>query len=255
MCLIGIAYRAHPKHELVLAANRDEFHDRPTAGAAAWKDAPQIFGGRDLRQKGSWLAVSTAGRLAAITNVRRMVPPDPSAPSRGGLVRAFLESRDSAADFARALAADADSYSGFNLLLYDGTDLRYVTNAPEFRDEAIAPGVHTLANASLNTPWPKTRRLREALEGWSRDKWESFTPLFKALADRTPGADAELPDTGVGKSLEKMLSAPFIVSPNYGTRCCTVVAFAKERIDFEEKRFERTGLEGGRTQQQLPLAR
>lgn len=255
MCLIGIAFHTHPKHELVLAANRDEFHDRPSAAAAPWADHPLIFGGRDLRQKGSWLAVSTAGRLAAITNVRRMVPPEPSAPSRGRLVSEFLQSGASAAEFARELAERAENYSGFNLLLYDGAALRYVTNAPEFRDEAIPPGIHAVSNATLNTPWPKSRRLREALTQWSVDRWESFTPLFKALADRAPGADAELPDTGVGRQLEKMLSAPFIVSPNYGTRCSTVVALGEGRIDFAERRFEPSGLDAGKTDKQLDRAR
>jgi uncharacterized protein with NRDE domain len=254
MCLIGVALRAHPKFELVIAANRDEFHDRPSASAAAWADHPQIFGGRDLKQKGSWLAVSSAGRLAAVTNVRRMVPPDPGSPSRGRLVAEFLKGGASAAEFALALAGEAENYSGFNLLLYDGAELRYVTNAPAFRDEAVAPGVHGLSNATLDTPWPKTVRLRQALDAWCADKWETPTPLLKALADRTPGADAELPSTGVGKSLEKLLSSPFIVSPSYGTRCSTVVTVGGGRIEFTEKRFERSGLEAGRTEQQLKLA-
>ena len=253
MCLIGIAFRAHAKHELVIAANRDEFHARPSATAGAWAEHPHIFGGRDLRQKGSWLAVSTGGRLAAVTNVRRMVPPDPGAPSRGRLVADFLLSSASAAEYAASLAEDAGNYSGFNLLLYDGAELRYVTNAPEFRDEPVAPGIHTLSNATLDTPWPKSRRLQQALESWSRDSWESFTPLFKALTDRTPGADAELPNTGVGKSLERLLSAPFIVSPNYGTRCCTVVALGGGKIDFAERRFEPSGLDAGKTEKQLAL--
>ena len=255
MCLIGIAYRAHAKHDLVLAANRDEFHERPSVPAAAWPEHPQIFGGRDLRQKGSWLAVSTAGRLAAVTNVRRMVPPDPGAPSRGRLVADFLQGNASAADFARGLTEEAQNYSGFNLLLYDGGELRFVTNTPDFRDEPVAPGVHALSNATLDTPWPKARRLHQALESWSRDSWESFTPLFKALADRAPGADAELPNTGVGKTLERMLSAPFIVSPNYGTRCSTVVALGGGKIDFAERRFEPSGLDAGKTDKQLVLAR
>jgi uncharacterized protein with NRDE domain len=254
MCLIGVALRAHPKFELVIAANRDEFHDRPSAAAAAWADHPRIFGGRDLRQKGSWLAVSAGGRLAAVTNVRRMVPPDPSAPSRGRLVAEFLQGGASAAEFALALAGEAENYSGFNLLLYDGAELRYVTNAPAFRDEAVTPGVHVLSNASLDTPWPKTVRLRAALDAWCADKWETPAPLLKALADRTPGADAELPATGIGKPLEKLLSSPFIVSPSYGTRCSTVVAVGAGRIEFTEKRFERSGLEAGRTEQQLARA-
>lgn len=253
MCLIGVAYRAHPKHELVLAANRDEFHQRPSAAAGRWAEHPQVFGGRDLRQHGSWLALTTSGRLAAVTNVRRMVPPDPSAPSRGQLVSKFLLDGASAAEFAAQLAEDAGNYSGFNLLLYDGAELRFVTNTPEFRHEPVTPGVHVVSNATLDTPWPKATRLKKAMEAWVGDAWESFNPLFKALADRTPGADAELPETGVGRQLEKLLSAPFIVSPNYGTRCSTVVAIGGGHIDFSEKRFEPSGLAAGHTEQRLAI--
>lgn len=253
MCLIGIAWRAHPKFELVIAANRDEFHNRPTAGAAAWKDHPQIFGGRDLKQQGSWLAVSSQGRLAAVTNVRRMATPDPQAPSRGKLVAEFLTSDGSAADFAARLKEAADSYSGFNLLLYDGSDLRYVDNHPEFEDATVAPGVHVLSNAQLDTPWPKSLRLKAALESWTRDKWESPAPLLKALADRVPASDAELPNTGVGPALERMLSPPFIVSPHYGTRCSTVVTFGAGLIAFVEKRFDADGRLAGEASKALPF--
>lgn len=253
MCLIGIAWRSNAKHELVIAANRDEFHKRPSAAAAPWTDHPQVFGGRDLSQKGSWLAVSTRGRLAAVTNVRRMVPPDPGSPSRGKLVAGFLTGDQDAQAYAQSLAEEAGNFAGFNLLLYDGAELQFVTNAPEFRVEAVPPGVHTISNATLDTAWPKSRRLQAALEAWSKDNWESFTPLFKALADRAPAADAELPATGMGKSMEKMLSPPFIVSPNYGTRCSTVVSFAPGKIDFHEKRFEASGLESGHTNHRFNL--
>ncbi len=253
MCLIGIVWRAHPKFELVLAANRDEFHHRPSAGAAAWKDHPQIFGGRDLQQQGSWLAVSKDGRLAAVTNVRRMATPDPRAPSRGRLVAQFLQGSDSAADYAARLKESADSYAGFNLLLYDGHDLRYVDNHPEFEDVAVAPGVHVLSNAQLDTPWPKSKRLRLALETWAGDKWESPAPLLKALADRAPAAEDELPDTGVGPALERLLSPPFIVSPNYGTRCSTVVTFGNGTIEFVEKRFDAAGRAAGESHQTIPV--
>lgn len=254
MCLIALAWRTHPRHHLVLAANRDEFHDRPSATAAPWKEQPEIFGGRDLSHGGSWLAVSTRGRVAAVTNVRRMVPPDPQAPSRGRLVADFLKGTASAPDYAQGLAEDAGNYSGYNLLVCDGEELLFVTNTPEFRVEPVPPGIHTVSNASLDTPWPKAKRLHGVLEGWTRDNWESFTPLFKALADRTPAPPAELPNTGVGATMEKMLSPPFIVSPHYGTRCSSVVALGPDRIDFAEKRFDRTGVLAGQIEKQLPRA-
>jgi uncharacterized protein with NRDE domain len=253
MCLIGIVWRTHPKHELVLAANRDEFHNRPSAPAAAWKENPQVFGGRDLRKGGSWLAVSSHKRLAAVTNVRRMVPPDPQAPTRGALVAEFVEGSDSAADYARSLEARAADHSAFNLLLYDGTELRFVSNHPDFRDEPMTPGIHTVSNASLDSAWPKSRRLHQALEAWTGESWESFKPLFKALADRTPVADAELPATGMDRALERMLAPPFIVSPHYGTRCSTVVAIGGGKLDFSEKRFGASGLESGHTDYQIAL--
>ncbi|HUR39598.1 MAG TPA: NRDE family protein [Verrucomicrobiae bacterium] len=253
MCLIGISWRAHTRHELVLAANRDEFHARPTLAAARWKDHPDVYGGRDGSHHGSWLAVSVRKRVAAITNVRRMVPSDPQAPSRGKLVSEFLIGEQSAADYAQALTEDSSNYSGYNLLLYDGAELLFVTNNPEFKVVPVPPGVHTVSNASLDTPWPKARRLQTAMESWSKDNWESFPPLLKALGDRTPAPPAELPSTGIGPSMEKLLSPPFIVSPHYGTRCSTIVAVSAGHIDFTEHRYDSSGVTTGHTEQKVPL--
>lgn len=243
MCLIGVAYRPHG---LVLAANRDEFHERPSAPASSWPDAPAVFGGRDLKSGGSWLAVSARGRLAAVTNVRRMVPPNPAAPSRGALVAGFVRGSASAAQYAEALRADAARHAGFNLLLYDGRELLYVDNHPEFEAAAVTPGVHVVSNDQLDTPWPKSLRLRAVLERTTEP-----AALFEALADRRPAADAELPDTGVGLEMERLLSPPFIVSARYGTRCSTVVRIAGGAIEFEERRFDAAGRPAGATRERL----
>lgn len=232
----------------MLAANRDEFHDRPSAPAAFWDDAPHVFGGRDLRSGGSWLAVSARGRLAAVTNVRRMIPPIPQAPTRGALVADFVRGDASAAAFAQSLHAHADRYSGFNLLLFDGTELLYVDNHPAFEMARVAPGVHVVSNDQLDTPWPKSLRLKAVLERTSEP-----APLFEALADRRPAPDAELPDTGVGLQLERMLSPPFIVSPGYGTRCSTYVRVGDGAIEFEERRFDAAGRQTGATRERLEI--
>lgn len=248
MCLIGIAFRGGPAPHLVLAANRDEFHERPSAPAGPWADAPDVFGGRDLRSGGSWLAVSSRGRVAAVTNVRRMVPPNPDAPTRGALVADFVRGNASAADFARGLQAVAERYAGFNLLLFDGRELLYVDNHPSFEVAPVAAGVHVVSNDQLDTPWPKSRRLQAVLHRTTRRD-----PLFEALADRRPASDAELPDTGVGLELERMLSPPFIVSPGYGTRCSTFVRLALGAIEFEERRFDAFGHQIGVTRERLPI--
>lgn len=251
MCLIGALWRAHPRYELVLAANRDEFHARPSAPAAFWPGAPDVLGGRDLKEGGGWLAVSARGRLGAVTNVRRMVPPRAGAPSRGALVAGFVRGAQSARAFADALAPQALRYAGFNLLLYDGTELRYVDNHPAFEQQPVAPGVHIVSNDQLDTPWPKSLRLRAALEQWRARDAEDFEPLFAALADPTPAPDADLPDTGVGREMERFLSPPFIVGEAYGTRCSTLVAIGGGRIRFMERRFRPDGTEDGRTEEVL----
>ncbi|MGH8505422.1 MAG: NRDE family protein [Stenotrophobium sp.] len=248
MCLIAFAWRTHPRHELVLAANRDEFHHRPTAAADWWADAPGVFGGRDLSQGGSWLAVSRRQRMAAVTNVRRMVPPDAAAPSRGKLVADFMRGTQPAADFAAALQSSAEHYAGFNLLLYDGGALIYVSNQPTYTVTALTPGVHGISNAALDTPWPKLCRLTAAMHDWVAIGDLPPERLFASLADRRPSADVDLPDTGVGLELERFLSPPFIVSPTYGTRCSTVLSFSeKGPTYFGERRFNPGGASSGET--------
>ncbi|WP_243317183.1 NRDE family protein [Geothrix paludis] len=248
MCLIALAYRAHPDFELVIAANRDEYHARPTAPAGPWEDAPEVFGGRDLSQGGSWLALSKRGRLACVTNVRRMVAPDPGAPSRGGLVASFVRGRQPARAFADELRERAMAFAGFNLLLWDGTDLRYLNNHPRFLSREVPPGVHVVSNADLDTPWPKTEKLRRAMTAWVVSGDGDEAPLLAALADPTPAADADLPDTGVGLELERKLSPAFIVDPTYGTRCTTIATLGRDgAVRFREWRFDPAGQLAGRT--------
>lgn len=251
MCLIGIAYKTHPQFELVIAANRDEFHARPTAAAAWWSEAPDVFGGRDLSQGGGWLALSRRRRLAAVTNVRRMQPPDPAAPSRGRLVADFVRGADRAADFAAALSAQADRYAGFNLLLWDGRDLMYATNQQEFHSQDIAPGVHGISNAALDTPWPKLRRLNQRIADWTRREGRDENTLFAELGAEQPAADAELPNTGVGLELERFLSPPFIRGERYGTRASSVLLIGASQASFQERRYGPNGVALGETAEDL----
>jgi uncharacterized protein with NRDE domain len=237
MCLILLAHQANPQYRLVVAANRDELYDRPTAPAAFWSDAPDVLAGRDLREGGTWMGVTRAGRFAAVTNYREMPLALEGKRSRGHLVAGFLRSAATPGDYARGLSVDGDAYNGFNLLVGDGASLAYVSNRGA-GPLALSPGVYGLSNALLNTPWPKVERgkqvLRDALSG-PADELEAS--LFGALADRGVAADPLLPETGVGLERERALSAAFIVTPQYGTRCSTVlIVTADGRVSFTERR-------------------
>lgn len=254
MCLIALALNAHPRLSLVLVANRDEFHGRPSAPASFWDDCPEIFGGRDLQRHGSWLAVARDGRWAAITNVRRMEVPDPEAPSRGDLVSRYLAGTLGAEAYGAALARSAERYAGFNLLAGDQRGGWYISNQPDFAMRPLSDGIHAVSNASLDTPWPKLRRLKEELARWCSAGETTTAALFSALADRSVAADAELPDTGVGLSRERFLSSAFISSEQYGTRCSSVLTVdAAGSAVFHERRFGPQAAFIGETVERLQL--
>lgn len=248
MCLLVAAIDAHPDFRLVLAGHRDEFHDRPAAPLAWWDDAPDILAGRDLQAGGTWLGVDRRGRVSVVTNFRAPGSQRQEAPSRGLLVPGFLASGLPSASFTESLAVDAPAYSGFNLLAWDGSTLAYC-GGPDEGARTLLAGVYGLSNARLDTPWAKLTRVRERVRGILSAGNPRLEDLFRALDDRQPAPDDLLPDTGVGIDLERLLSAPFIVSPDYGTRCTTVVLAGRDgSVQVAERRYAPDGSTIGRTQ-------
>jgi uncharacterized protein with NRDE domain len=238
MCLLLFAWRPDTARTLVLAGNRDEFHDRPAAPADWWDG--DILGGRDLRAGGSWLAAHRDGRFAVVTNYREPLVEGRGPRSRGELVTEFLAGEAAPAGFARELAARASHYAGFNLLLGSPDALVYFSNrgrGPELLDE----GIYGLSNHLLDTPWPKLERSRIRFQTLL-DADAPDAEFLAMLADRKPAAAESLPDTGIGPEWEKLLSAPFIVSPHYGTRCSTLLRLgAAGEFGFVERRFDPAG--------------
>lgn len=236
MCLILLAYRTHPDYELVVAANRDEYHDRPTARAAFWEEVPQVLAGRDLRKGGTWLGITRTGRIAALTNYRDPASSRQGAPSRGRLVSDFLLGQESAEGYLKAVAEKGGLYNGFNLLVGDRDDLWWYSNRGP-GPLKVPAGVHGLSNHLLDTPWPKVSRGQAALaQGLSKRGIALEQGLLGLLQDRTPAHDPDLPETGVGPAWERILSPIFIARPAYGTRSSTVLLVSRAgAVTFVEK--------------------
>lgn len=237
MCLILVAWQAHPWFPLVVAANRDEFHTRPSREAERWSEDPRIAGGRDLEAGGTWLALGEGGRFAAVTNVREPGVPK-GARSRGELPRDYLLGTTPPEAFAASL--DGSAYSGFNLLLADAGSLWYLSNR-DGGPRQLKPGIYGVSNHLLDTPWPKLASAKDrfalALPGLP-----AMEGLFEILADREIVPDHRLPATGVSLAWERLLSAIFVVSEAYGTRASTVVTRDREgRLRLEERRFGPAG--------------
>jgi uncharacterized protein with NRDE domain len=225
-------------YRLILAANRDEFYERPTAQAGFWEDAEVLLGGRDLERGGTWLGATETGRVAAITNFREPSRKTVGAPSRGLLVSDFLRSHERPEAYLERLATNASSYNGFNLIVGDADKLRYYSNRGD-APRALEPGLYGVSNHLLDTPWPKVARGKQALaEMLSSDDAVSIDDIFRLLADRTLADDTCLPDTGVGLEVERALSPLFITSPVYGTRSSTVLLVNREgKVTFIERSF------------------
>jgi len=213
MCLILVGWKTHPEHALVVAANRDEFHARPAAGAAFWPDHPQILAGRDLQARGTWLGIARDGRFASVTNYRGGHDPG-AAESRGALVAGFLSGSGTSASFISEIDKKKNNYSGFNLLLADRNELWWLSNR-DGGSKRLAPGYYALGNLLLDTP--------EVMDVKARFQAApvAVEPLFSLLASAK------------------------IVAPAYGTRCSSVVlAGHSGRMQFAERAFDASGADG-----------
>ena len=240
MCLIALAWRAHPRLPLVVAANRDEWRDRPAQAAHWWPDHAEILAGRDLKAGGTWMGLTRAGRFAAVTNFRDPADKRSTARSRGTLVTEFLLGGQPPAAFLASLAARAREYNGFNLIAGDGDSLWFY-GSREGEAREIPPGVHGLSNHLLNEPWPKVVRARDAMERALRDA-DPAPRLFEMLSDTAGADDERLPDTGVGVAWERRLAAALITGADYGTRASTVLTVPRVgEATFEERTRDAEG--------------
>ncbi|MEX0608563.1 MAG: NRDE family protein [Balneolaceae bacterium] len=240
MCLIAFAYKAHPKYNLILVANRDEFYGRPARPASFWTDEkyPDILAGKDLEAGGTWMGVHKNGKWAAVTNYRDPSIIKENPPSRGELVLDYLRGNDSAMDYLQALTAKANDYRGFNLLLWDDKSLLHYSNQSKIVNR-IEPGIHGLSNALLNTGWPKVRYAKTALKELSGSENFEKEELFKLLMNERKAPEEELPVTGIPQHLEKAVSSIFIRTESYGTRCSSVLLIDKEgNVDFTERSYK-----------------
>ncbi|WP_313950390.1 NRDE family protein [Accumulibacter sp.] len=245
MCLILIAWQAHPDYPLVVAANRDEFFSRPSATAEFWQDAPQVLAGRDLEAGGTWLGTSRTQRFAALTNFREGGRTRADARSRGALVADFLTGSAAPAEYLAQVAGDADDYNGFNLFVGDGRRLACYSNRGDGQPHWLSPGIYGLSNHLLDTPWPKLASAK-ATFAKALASLPARAPFFELLADREIVPDSHLPETGVPLEWERILSAIFVKAEGYGTRASTLLVRQRNgQTTLVERSFDASGLASG----------
>ena len=238
MCLILLSFNTHADDSLIVAANRDEYYNRPASPLAFWREAPHVLAGRDLRGGGTWLGVTRTGRIAALTNFRDPSAIMENAPSRGLLVRNFLEGVESPQNYLKRIRTNAHQYNPFNLLLGDRSALYYHSNRND-EIRRLESGIYGLSNHLLDTPWPKVQKGRESLETLIKNRKRVLPEdIFGILTDRSFPPAGLLPDTGLGPEWERLLSPVFITSRIYGTRSATALIINRSgHITVAERTF------------------
>ena len=241
MCLIAFAIDAHPSVPLLIASNRDEFFERPTAPMHRWAlpNGVEVIGGRDLRDGGTWLGANAQGRIAMLTNVRS-AQMDPAPRSRGELTSRWLAHEMDWAALLESLSP-AD-YGGFNLVVGDvqtgfwgwvsnrDPAKPHASDRPMLHSRPLPPGLYGLSNATLDTAWPKTLKLKQALADAMRNDADWRALLLSALGDTRPAPEDQLPASGVPGAWEAALSSPFVRLPErgYGTRSSLLMRALRE---------------------------
>jgi uncharacterized protein with NRDE domain len=239
VCLIVFGWKTHPEYRLVLAANRDEYHARPAKSAHWWPDRPDTLAGRDLQAGGTWLAACRRGHFATVTNYRELQRPQGKFRSRGDIACNFVASEARPLEFATAIGGQ--QYAGFSLLAADQEQLVYASNRGD-SPIALQAGVYGLSNAALDTPWPKLVRSRELLRQLIDTGTANESALLRLLADRQPAPVEQIENSTLPFPLAQALSAPFIQTSEYGTRCSTTVLWSYAGdVEFCERSFDSQG--------------
>ena len=241
MCLALIAFAVHPRYRLIVAANRDEYHARPAAPAVWWDEG--FLAGRDLQAGGTWLGVNRRGRFALLTNVREPSRHDPAAPSRGAFVPNLLTSVVPSSVSLPAQVRAGAAHNGFNLIAGDSQELLWGSNRAA-ATRSLGPGVYGVSNDLLDSPWPKVERTKAAFRSWCEqdDGSDDLASILALLYDTERAPDAELPATGVTLERERLLSAPFIVGTDSGTRCSTALTITADgNAHWIERTFDSAG--------------
>jgi uncharacterized protein with NRDE domain len=226
MCLVAVAHRASERFPLIVAANREEDHQRPTLPADFWPDVPDILAGRDELQGGTWLAIGRSGRFAAVTNLRG-VQRDPKRRSRGELVSGFVRGDTSPAEYVIAIEHQAEQYPPFHLFTGRfNRDLALMSKSVH----RLEPGIHALSNAPFGERWPKVDMAEETL---------------RVIAS---GSSART----MADELLRFLASPpvhddatrdiFIIGGRYGTRSSTVIVASADEALFIEQSYNAEGV-------------
>ena len=252
MCLLSLAFNAHPDFPLVFTGNRDEYHARPTSNAHWWDDVPDVLGGRDLQAGGTWLAINKSGRFGVVTNRPDLPAPDHDSKSRGELITGWLGNSDVISNLPKQHL----NYGGFSLLLAKPGALQLISGgngAGKLLIQSLGNEITGLSNTAADQPWPKLTWLNQQLAAHLHQvaTGKPDTAHLMSLLARTD----PVPGNDLHPNLRGVASTPFVKGQKYGTRCSTVITISRKgKCNFVERSFGPGGAEAGESAYSFTLA-
>lgn len=238
MCILFIATKQHPDYPVIICANRDEFHQRPSQKMHWWQ-SNNILAGKDLQAGGTWLGLNKAKQFSALTNYRQPLQFQPDKKSRGELVVNALTSATN--EFKQQLSTTSTDYNGFNLIFGELDNLQVFDSVNNIYTN-IDEGFHSICNGALDDIWPKMTLGVEQLKRLITQQTIDIEQLFLLLRDRQIAAKELLPATGLSTDLEELVSSIFITSPDYGTRSSVIILMNQQgNITIFERTYDNSG--------------
>lgn len=150
MCLLAIQYQLVPESPVLVAANREEFYERPSLPPTIQSGKPRVLCGVDEQAGGTWLGVNQNGLFVGVSNRRRSQPTYPTR-SRGVLCKELLKS--GSALEARDRAMDellSGKYDGANYACVDAESAWVVHGGDEIEAVELHEGLNIIANGDVN---------------------------------------------------------------------------------------------------------
>ncbi len=243
MCLVVFSYKENKESlkafpgSLILAANRDEYYERPTKNMHWW-GPEEILAGKDLQAGGTWLAVSNDGRFAVLTNFKELANGEESLKSRGELISNYITSKGvSSKEYLENIKER--NYAGFNLLLGDKEGIHYISNRSE-GIEKLESGIHSLGNLLLNTKTKKSIKIKNQFK-----ELLQTNPNEDVLLEFMRGDSGDLSNldmAGFKETEHEEIPYRFIKSNVYGTRCTTLLTIDPNgKYKITEQNYSKKG--------------
>ena len=255
MCLIVFSYQENKESSkafpgsLILAANRDEYYERPTE-SMHWWESEGVLAGKDLQAGGTWLAISDDGRFATITNYKEPANGNTDLKSRGELVSNYITSKEvTSSEYLENIKGK--NYAGFNLLLGDKEGIHYFSNRTEEVDK-LEPGIHAVGNLLLNSQTKKYIKVKNQFK-----ELLQTNPDEDGLLEFMKGDSGDLSDldmAGFKETEHEEIPYRFIKSDYYGTRNTTIITINETgEYKISEQNFSENGKKLEKTSFQFKL--